>query len=230
MGVRSKTIALCFLSAALDAGAFAQAPGAAEKLDKLGLEGDANAFEVGRAVQLLESLAGAIKARKPSEDATWVDAFNARDDAGADNLHWLVTERYTDQRVIVWCASMHMLRDLGSIDTLSASLNYDGVRSMGQPCKQSSMQHIVNQRAMATWDRDGFEAALRWAVDRLESDPGFLYFYPAPWRSRLDGDEARLDALAEAIAGGYERRIEAEPQAAGRLGALRDASLDAIRR
>ncbi len=435
----------------------AQLLDAARTLDRLGRVEEVDAFVVGRAIQLLESLAGAIKARKPSEDGTWIDAFNARDDAGADNLYWLLTKRYTDRKVIVWCASMHMLRDQGSIDTESVGLDYTGVRSMGHtlasmlgdgqvfniacttyggeaglpwreawaippapvgsfeaicqdvglgdafvplgeaskveafantflarplgnaimraawpqhtdafffqsvmtpstsndplpskpkvdpevlasaldimgtlqseakryqerhasqnawadkgdfnrdydrwlryaepdefaiqeihddirawarpllddpamgwrahlllarlaraegdldaaiqehdrainaygvrshayPSKQSAMQHIINQRAMATWDRDGFEAALQWVVKRLESDPGFLYFHPAPWRSRLDGDETRSVALAEAVVEAYTHRIEAEPQAAERLNELRDASLEAMRR
>ncbi len=88
-------------------------------------------FEVARASRLLRSLAGAILARKTPGDGNWIEPFNARDEAGAGNMHWLATERYTGRRIVVWLASMHTARDHSAIDTQSPQLSYAGLRSMG---------------------------------------------------------------------------------------------------
>ena len=407
-------------------------------------EVDATPVERSRAAQLFDSLAGAVEARIPSEDGVWIDAFNARDAAGADNLHWLATERYPDRRIIVWCASMHMLRDHGAIDTRTESLDYTGLRSMGDraseqlgddavysiacttysgnaglpwaepwfvspapagsfealcheagldnafvplgetdgaapldgeftarplgnapmnavwsrhtdaflfqramtpstqfrepveisrvddfigvlkesvandrkrhadgnvwadkgnynhlydrwyddaapdaktrtkqrhqirvwgepllddpaiawrvrmlfahvarqdgkfdtalreldaaleaygvrthenPIKHSSRQHIVNERAMTLWDRDGFNAALLWATEAVENDRGLLYFHTIPWVMRLANDQARIDELEAAIDAAYARRIDAILKSADELAHFREVAV-----
>ncbi|MFI4915237.1 MAG: erythromycin esterase family protein, partial [Phycisphaerales bacterium JB060] len=103
----------------------------AKQLEGVDAPIDADPFEVSRAARLLRSLAGAILARKAPDDGAWIEPFNARDEAGAANMHWLATERYPERRIVVWLASMHTARDHAGIDTMSPELDYAGLRSMG---------------------------------------------------------------------------------------------------
>lgn len=86
--------------------------------------------------QVLESVLGqAAYLRATSEDdgaaADLAALFNPRDEQGARNLAWLALNRYPGRRIIVWAASMHVIRDHGAIDTMNPDLDYTGVRSMG---------------------------------------------------------------------------------------------------
>ena len=49
------------------------------------------------------------------KDPNW-SAFNARDKQGADNLLWLADHQYRGKKLIVWGATMHLLRHASTIE------------------------------------------------------------------------------------------------------------------
>jgi len=59
------------------------------------------------------------------------EATNRRDARMADNLLWLADEHYRDQKLIVWGASFHLMRNAPTIDTLSEKLDYTNTMPMG---------------------------------------------------------------------------------------------------
>jgi len=88
--------------------------------------------------QIVESVLGYTRLMKTSVDRDNLDVeyslaeqFNPRDEQGARNLEWLLENRYPNRRIIVWAASMHVIRDHPAIETFAATLDYTGVRSMG---------------------------------------------------------------------------------------------------
>lgn len=63
---------------------------------------------------------------------------NLRDQRMAENLIWLVNDRYKRQRVMVWAASFHGLREPSAIDLgTDSGFSYKGVVTMGQVAGQS---------------------------------------------------------------------------------------------
>jgi len=64
-------------------------------------------------------------------DRTLAERFNPRDAQMGENLLWLVRDRYPDRKIIVWAATMHVLRNASTIDTRSPGFSYRGVEPMG---------------------------------------------------------------------------------------------------
>ncbi len=83
--------------------------------------------------QVLRSLDGFGRHRAVSrmKGLTLAQVFNPRDEQGAENMLWLARERYPDRKIIVWAASMHLVRHHSEINTQSKDLDYTGTRSMG---------------------------------------------------------------------------------------------------
>ena len=49
---------------------------------------------------------------------------NTRDEQGARNLLWLANDRYRGHRLIVWSATIHAARNVGTVDTRDSSWSY----------------------------------------------------------------------------------------------------------
>ncbi len=58
--------------------------------------------------------------------------YESRDRKMGKNLVWLANEWYAGHKVIVWAASLHIARELGSIDTRTPRISYSDFVSMGQ--------------------------------------------------------------------------------------------------
>lgn len=84
-------------------------------------------------IHFLQSVRGLAEHRGRSKQLglTLAERFNGRDQQGGETLAWLARERYPDRKIIVWAASMHCVRRAERIDTMTAGLNYDGLRTAG---------------------------------------------------------------------------------------------------
>ncbi len=58
--------------------------------------------------------------------------FGFRDRKMAENLVWLANEWYPGRKIVVWAASVHVARNLSSVDTRTPRLSYKDIVSMGQ--------------------------------------------------------------------------------------------------
>jgi erythromycin esterase len=56
---------------------------------------------------------------------------NLRDQAMGDTLVWLAKDYHPTRKIIVWAASMHIIRGASAIDTGNPQLNYKGLVTMG---------------------------------------------------------------------------------------------------
>jgi erythromycin esterase len=67
-------------------------------------------------------------------DPEWV-SFNMRDKQNADNVMWLADQAYRGKKIIVWGATMHIVRNAGSIeatiDPKDPRRSYQGMVPMG---------------------------------------------------------------------------------------------------
>lgn len=61
----------------------------------------------------------------------WERRYGPRNRQMADNLAWLAQEAYSGDKIIVWVASSHGIRNLSSIERINADRSYDGQKSMG---------------------------------------------------------------------------------------------------
>jgi erythromycin esterase len=61
----------------------------------------------------------------------WQRSYDPRNEQMADNLVWLAETGYPDEKVIVWVASSHGIRNLSSIERINAKRSYEGRVSMG---------------------------------------------------------------------------------------------------
>ncbi len=118
--------------------------------------------------QVLESL-GALPAHLAVSERKGIplaDQFNPRDEQGARNMLFLARARYPDRKIVVWAASMHLLRAHPSIETQRAGFNYRGVRSMGDRLSEALGEEVFT---IAFTTGPG-EAALPWG-DRWPIPP-----------------------------------------------------------
>ena len=58
--------------------------------------------------------------------------INVRDHAMAENLLWLVHDRYPNKKIIVWAASFHLMRNASQVESLDKSVDYASTVPMGQ--------------------------------------------------------------------------------------------------
>jgi erythromycin esterase len=56
---------------------------------------------------------------------------NLRDRAMAENLVWLARKYYPKEKIILWAASYHLVRNQGAIDTRSPAFDYTKAETMG---------------------------------------------------------------------------------------------------
>jgi erythromycin esterase len=87
--------------------------------------------------QVLESAAANARAERQSRIeiaakgiVSW-GSSNIRDEQGARNILWLLTDRYRGHKLIVWSATIHAVRNVASVDTRDSSWNYKGYQSTG---------------------------------------------------------------------------------------------------
>src|SRR5262245_21329495 len=128
-GLRAGEAALQALAGALDSPRFSAARPAAER-----------AFWR----QVLGSL-GALPAHlavSERKDLSLAEVFNPRDEQGARNMLFLARARYPKGKIVVWAASMHLIRAHPSIDTQRADLDYRGVRSMGDRLSEALGEEV----------------------------------------------------------------------------------------
>ncbi|HET6201587.1 MAG TPA: erythromycin esterase family protein, partial [Planctomycetota bacterium] len=116
--------------------------------------------------QVLESLGGLARHLAVSErkDLSLADLFNPRDEQGARNMLYLARARYPDRKIVVWAASMHLLRAHPSIDTLGADLDYRGVRSMGDRLSEALGEEVFTIAFTAGPGEAGLPWGDRWTV------------------------------------------------------------------
>lgn len=58
-------------------------------------------------------------------------SYEPRNRQMAQNLVWLAEEAYPDEKIMVWIASSHGVRNLSSIERINAPRSYEGQESMG---------------------------------------------------------------------------------------------------
>ena len=75
--------------------------------------------------------------------------LNLRDAAMADNLIWLAEKVYPKKKIIVWAATLHIMRNIGQVKSGIPQLKYDQVVPMG---------HIVHQQLKDQFYSIGFSA------------------------------------------------------------------------
>jgi|GEM_PF-376115 len=114
---------------------------------------------------------------KEGPDSRAWDSTNLRDRNMAENIVWLLEERYKGEKIIVWAASMHIARDAAKIDSRLRSISYADCRSMGQ----------------GVWDvlKDQMYAIAFTAYDGACGPPGYA-------RALAPASEASLEGLLHA--------------------------------
>lgn len=63
-------------------------------------------------------------------DPEW-DLSSLRDEQMAENLLWLVRERYPNRKIIVWAATFHIIRNIDEIERPGSTISFDDVVTMG---------------------------------------------------------------------------------------------------
>jgi len=101
-----------------------------------------DAREIGFFLRTLENLSAL-------EELCATSNYALRDRRMAENVLWLANEWYPDDKIIVWAASAHVARNLGSVDTRTPQFSYKDFVSMGQ---------IVNEQLGAAVYSIGFTA------------------------------------------------------------------------
>lgn len=87
--------------------------------------------------QELDTLAHKVRA-VDGVDASWepgapmAPVFNPRDAQLGANLVWLARERFPRRKIVVWCATMHSLRQPEILDASAHGFDYAGVAPMGR--------------------------------------------------------------------------------------------------
>lgn len=110
---------------------------------------------------------------------TPVEADNFRDRAMAENVLWLANEWYPKEKIIVWSANLHVLRNPARIDTRTDAFSYKQRVTMG---------HVLSQRLGRRLYTIGFTAH--------EGEIGHLFMKPRRLPAVPESSlEAQLHAL-----------------------------------
>jgi len=149
------------------------------------------------------------------------DVMNRRDAQMAENLQWLLRERYQGRRIIVWGATSHLIRNRQSITTEIAPK----MIPMGHHLHQSMANDIVTLGFLAGGGRRG-----------VARDGAPRHDVEAPPAGSLDQflvatkfDHALLDLRAPAAGGEFLReRLVARPLGYAPMAADWSQVLDAI--
>lgn len=107
-------------------------------------------------------------------------------------------------------------------ERLDAAIAAYPVKAYAQPSKQSTFQHLVNERASLLWEEKGLDAALQWACDVLADDARLAFFYAEPWQDRLEarGQTGRWPAVRAAVLSSYDRKAARSPDRAEQIRAF----------
>lgn len=133
-------------------------------------------------LQCVKSLRGFASIREHENASSAAKRFNARDAAMGDNLLWLIEERYPKRKIIVWAATMHVVRKASGI-TNPGTGNYAGFEPAGTiVAKKLGKDYFV----VGFDARRGISAAFPW------SRP-FMLTQPSPKSLATLVEEARLD-------------------------------------
>lgn len=76
------------------------------------------------------------------------------------NLLWLADEMYPGQKIIVWAATLHIVRNARRIDTLDRPVDYSWSRTMGQVVREGLGEKVYTVGFIAYEGRFG-----RWSED-----------------------------------------------------------------
>jgi erythromycin esterase len=101
--------------------------------------------------------------------------YEFRDRKMGENLVWLANEWYAGRKIIVWAASLHVARNVGSIERLTPKLSYDHFVSMGQVAHEQlgKAVYTVGFTAYRVWAANPMMTVLRRleppAADSLET-------------------------------------------------------------
>ena len=103
-----------------------------------------------------------------------------------------------------------------AVTYLDKALDAYPEKDYADPSRYSGFQHLVNHRAELTWRTEGVEAAERFAIERLESDPRFEYFSKIWWEREYKNAnlQHRIGPLLEKLKQAYRRRITKFPKRA----------------
>lgn len=84
--------------------------------------------------QALGNLAAESRMRVRMQDpATVLDAQNLRQRRMAENLLWILNERFPDRRVVAWCPNQDLLRDLRAIETGKEDFDFSRFETFADP-------------------------------------------------------------------------------------------------
>ena len=122
-----------------------------------------------------------------SETGMSVTDNNGRDVQMGQNLVWLANERYKGKKIIVWAATFHIARNLPSVDTRMATMNYNGLLTMGEVAWRSlgprmySIGFVASEGNAGAWMQPAphkLEAPAKESLEGLwaatKQDLGFL--------------------------------------------------------
>src|SRR5262249_10654333 len=112
------------------------------------------------------SLGGYIRHREVTEreDLSLAEMFNPRDEQGGRNMIWLARTFYPDRKIIVWAASMHLLREHAAIETRDPRLDYTGVASMGHHLSAALGSAVLTVACTAGGGEAGIALRERWKL------------------------------------------------------------------
>lgn len=86
-----------------------------------------------------------------------------RDIQMGDNLLWLLDRRFPGQKIIVWAASLHVARQVGTLELVDADLSYQGYTTMGQTVWEGIGRDAYALGFTATRGQAGL-----WYTDRMD--------------------------------------------------------------
>jgi erythromycin esterase len=114
--------------------------------------------EIGYWRQLLKSIGA--EAERRDQQGTTVTSLNARDGQMADNLIRLAKSYYPERKIIVWSASLHIMRNAAGVEVPDGSVSYENTVPMGHTVHEQlgdqvySIAFIAYDGAAGAWFRN----------------------------------------------------------------------------
>jgi erythromycin esterase len=151
-----------------------------------------------------DAAAEALRTLLVSERGAWLGgqamltgdgAFTLRHNAERDAkmggmLVWLANERYRGRKLVLWCATAHMIRDLAGIEPLEDGWSYEGIEQMGDHVAAALGRDVY----VIAFTAHGGEIGTRFA-EGDERESSILPIEPAP-------PEGSFEALCHATGAG----------------------------
>jgi erythromycin esterase len=127
----------------------------ADGVAELGTDPDASFW-----AQMLRSITAEAERVYPWVSGTPIWFLNARDEQMGRNLIWLTEEAYPSRKIIVWAATIHVVRDIDDIEPLVHAALYENSVTMGDVAWEALGSEIyvlgftAHSGSRAHWSQD----------------------------------------------------------------------------